>query len=69
MPPSVATRMILREEEESSKKPTPGFSDFVRNKHDDSPNLSNLPKDPAKARAYACSELKPKPNPPPEYNF
>lgn len=63
---SVASRKVLREEEDN-KKPTPGLSDFFRKKHENSPNLSFLPKDPAGARAYACSQLRAKGSPPAGY--
>ena len=62
MPLSAASRKVLREEE-NSKKPAPGFSEFVRNKHEDSPKLAHLPKETEKAKVYARNELRATPKP------
>jgi hypothetical protein len=59
---SVASNKVLREEA-SSKKPAPGFSEFFRNKHEDSPKLACLPREQAAARTFATTKLKAKPQP------
>jgi hypothetical protein len=59
---SVASNKVLREEA-SSKKPAPGFSEFFRNKHGDSPKLACLPREQAAARTFATTKLKATPQP------
>gem|GEM_PF-5616918 len=63
-PLSAYSRKVLREDN-NSKNPTPGLSDFSRSKHEKSPKIANLPKDPEKARLLAYTEYRaiPTPNP------
>lgn len=61
-PASIGSRIVLREDA-ASANPTPGFSDFVRKKHKNSPTLSHLPTDDRDARSYAIKNLRANPKP------
>ena len=63
-PAAIGSRIILREDA-NAMTPTPGFSDLIRKKQQNSPALAHLPTDDQGARKYAITHLKAEPNPPP----